>query len=62
MENKINRVFAFAIIATLTLSTGCGITVTKNYYYTNPSQNLSKPNKKEVQTYQATDTLILNKK
>lgn len=34
MENSVNKILHFAVIAIFILTTSCAITSTKNYYYT----------------------------
>ncbi len=57
MRNRIDKAYVVTVITLLILSMGCGITVTKNYYYTNPSQNFSKPMKYEIRSGQVVDTI-----
>lgn len=61
MENRKNKVLVIAFISILTLTTGCGITITKNHYYTYPEQRIKKSNIIESQNEHSADTLINNK-
>ena len=57
MEKRNNKLLAIAFIAILTLTTGCGITITRNHYYGYPDQSVKKSNKNEVQINYPVDTL-----
>lgn len=61
MENRKNKILAIALISILTLTTGCGITITRNHYYAYPDQSVKKSNKNEVQIDFAADTLTNNR-
>jgi hypothetical protein len=38
MENKKTKMITIAFVGLTILTTGCGITLTRNYYYGNPDQ------------------------
>lgn len=61
MENREYSVFAIAIILTLTLATGCGITITRNHYYACPDQSVKKSNMKEAHINYSVNALADNK-
>jgi len=61
MENRKNKVLYIAFISILTLTTGCGITITRNHYNAYPDQSVKKSNKNEAQVDHAVDTLTNNK-
>ncbi|SDD78007.1 hypothetical protein SAMN04487894_11390 [Niabella drilacis] len=61
MGSRKNSAFVIAIISTLTLATGCGITITRNHYYAYPDQSVKKSNKKEAQINGFVNTPIDNK-
>jgi hypothetical protein len=61
MENRQNNVKVIAVIAILTLTTGCGITVTRNYYYSCPDKSIKELNKNKEQISNTTYLLINQK-
>lgn len=61
MENKKSKILAIVFIEILTLTTGCGITITRNHYYAYPDQSVKKSNKNDAQIEYPVDTLINNK-
>ena len=56
MENRKNKILAITFIAILTLTTGCGVTITRNQYYGYPNQPEITPTKKETNIHNQTDT------
>ncbi len=57
MENRKKKILAISFIAILTLTTGCGITITRNQYYGYTNQQEKSPTKKETNNHYQTDTL-----
>lgn len=53
MGNRKNKALIIAFISMLTLTAGCGVTITRNHYYAYPKQSTDKSN--------TADTLINNK-
>ena len=60
MKNRKSKILVVALIATLTLTTGCSITTTRNKYYGYPDES-EKSKQNEVGSSYISDTLI-NKK
>lgn len=57
MRNRKYKVLIITLISTLTLTTGCGITITRNHYYSSCSnESIKKSNKNKVQIK---DTTVL---
>jgi len=42
MGNRKNKILAIAFTAIMTFTTGCGITITRNHYYSYPDQSVKK--------------------
>jgi hypothetical protein len=61
MENRKNKILPLTFIAILTLTAGCGITITRNHYYAYPDQSVKKSNKDEAQINYPVDTLTNSK-
>lgn len=57
MENRKNKILVIAFITILTLTTGCGVTITRNQYYGYPNQPEKSATKKETNNHHQTDTL-----
>ncbi len=57
MRNRKNKIWVVVLISVLTLTTGCAITTTRNYYGTFPDQSVKEPNKNEAQINYPVDTL-----
>ena len=60
MGNRKSKILVIALISTLTLTTGCGISITRNQYYGYPDQS-KKSNQNEVGSNYIADTLIIKK-
>lgn len=61
MGNRKYKLLAITLIAIMTLTTGCGITITKNHYYGYPDQTVKKSNNYETLIDYPVDTLTNNK-
>ena len=61
MGKRNNKLLVIAFIAILTFTTGCGITINRNYYYGYPDQSVKKSNTNEAQIDYSIDTLTNNK-
>lgn len=61
MGNKKIKVLAIAFISIQALTTGCGITITRNYHYSYPNERIEKANKSKEKINDYTDTLTNNR-
>lgn len=57
MENRKNKILVIALVSMLTLTTGCGITITRNHYYGYPNEPEKSPTKRETNNHYQTDKL-----
>ena len=61
MKNTRNKTLVIAVISALTLMTGCGITITRNYYnYPDPEHSKEIKQKKTVSKCTA-DTMTIHR-
>lgn len=61
MGNRQNKVKIIALISILTLTTGCGITITRNHYCSCSDKIVKEPNKNKEQISNTTYLLINEK-
>ena len=63
MENRKNKIWVIALISALTLMiNSCGITITRNQYYSNPDPNQSKEIKQNKAVSKCTaDTMTIHR-
>lgn len=60
MKIRKNKILVIAVIATLTFTTGCAITTTRNNYYIYPDQSVKTSVKNEAISNYSVDTLTNN--
>ena len=61
MGNRKNKILVIAFITIMTLTTGCGITITRNHHYGYPDHSIKKSNNNDVPTDYFIDSLTNNK-